>query len=311
VVVRANQWNVVSAVDVALRSVDGHAFPRRSVLDAHVGSGEQRARVRLLDEGQFARVSLARPLALAPGDRIVLRSSGARATVGGAEVLDVAPARRTADAVARLTLPLEARVFAAQPWCTAEEFARLSGLKAPTSPDVVPVGGWYVTETELARVRAKAAEVARDGWPAVPTVAAACGVDVAQLRAALGDELAESPLGDPGARKLLDALAASPFSPPAPAEVGTDPALVRALVRAGALVDLDGLLFSADAVDAARVLVTSALRQRGDLTVSDLREVLNTSRKFALPLLNRLDSEGVTRRNGDRRTLGPRAPTEH
>jgi selenocysteine-specific elongation factor len=310
VVVRADQWKVVSAVDVALRAVPGHRFARRSMLDAHIGSGEQRARVRLLDEGGFARVTLARPLPLAPGDRIVLRSSGARATIGGAEVLDIEPARRTADAVARLALPLEARVFAARPWCTPEEFARLSGVSAPASPDVVQVGAWYVTEGELARVRARAAEVARDGWPAITTVAAACGVEVAQLRAALGDELADSPLDDPAARKFLDALATSPFAPPTPAEVGTDPALVRALVRAGALVDLDGLLFGADAVEAAHVLVTHALRERGDLTVSELREVLNTSRKFALPLLNRLDSEGVTRRNGDRRTLGPRARAE-
>jgi hypothetical protein len=184
----------------------------------------------------------------------------------------------------------------------------LSGVGAPQAPDVVQVGGWYVTEGELARVRTRAAEVARDGWPAITTVAAACGVEVAQLRAALGDEVGESPLDDPAARKLLEALVASPFAPPAPAEIGTDPALVRALVRAGALVDLDGLLFSADAVESARGLVTGALRERGDLTVSELREVLNTSRKFALPLLNRLDSEGVTRRHGDRRTLGPRAP---
>jgi selenocysteine-specific elongation factor len=309
VVVRADQWSVVSVVDVELRAVPGHQFARRSVLDAHVGSGEGRARVRVLDDGQLARITLHRPLPLAPGDHIVLRSSGARTTIGGAEVLDVKPARRTAEAIARLALPLDERVLAAQPWSTSAEFARLSGISAPTtSSDVVQVGAWYVTAAELARVRARAAEVARSGWPAITTVAAACGVEVAQLRAALGDELTGSPLDDPAARKLLDALAASPFAPPAPADVGADPALVRALVRAGALVDLDGLLFGADAIATARVLVTDALRERGDLTVSELRELLDTSRKFALPILNRLDAEGVTRRVGDRRTLGPRAP---
>jgi selenocysteine-specific elongation factor len=43
------------------------------------------------------------------------------------------------------------------------------------------------------------------------------------------------------------------------------------------------------------------------LTVSRFREVLGTSRKYALPLLNSFDERGLTRRQGDVRRPGPSA----
>jgi selenocysteine-specific elongation factor len=36
-----------------------------------------------------------------------------------------------------------------------------------------------------------------------------------------------------------------------------------------------------------------------------LRQALGTSRRIAIPLLERLDKDGVTRRDGDRRVLRP------
>ncbi len=306
-VVLPGQWAVVGAVDVALRALPGHAFARRAMVDVHVGSGEQRGALRLLDEdGNYARVRLSRPLPLAPGDRLVLRSSGAQATVGGAEVLDVAPARRTVDALTRALLPPASRVLAARPWCTPSEFAMLAG-RPVAAGEAEQVGDWLVTPEELARVRARATELGRDGWPAVTTVATACGVEVAQLRAAVGDTLGESPLDHPDARKLLDALDAQPFAPPAPADTGASPALVRALVRAGALVDLDGVIFTANALEDARRRVAHAVVERGELTVADVRDILGSTRKYVLPIVNRMDAEGVTRRRGDLRIPGPRA----
>jgi len=306
-VVLPGQWAVVDVVDAALRALPGHTFARRGAVDVHVGSGEQRGALRVLDDdGGYARVRLSRPLPLAPGDRLVLRSSGAQATVGGAEVLDVAPARRTVDALARARLPVAARVFAARPWCTSSEFAMLAGRPA-VAGEAERVSDWLVTPEELSRVRARAAEMGRDGWPAITTVAAACRVEVAQLRAAIGDALTASPLDDPDAQKVLDALDAEPFSPPAPGDAGASPALVRALVRAGALVDLDGVIFTAGALAEARRRIADAVLDRGELTVADVRDILGSTRKYVLPIVNRMDAEGVTRRRGDVRIPGPRA----
>jgi selenocysteine-specific elongation factor len=41
------------------------------------------------------------------------------------------------------------------------------------------------------------------------------------------------------------------------------------------------------------------------VTVADVRDLLGSTRKYVLPILNRLDAEGVTRRRGDDRIPGP------
>ena len=42
-----------------------------------------------------------------------------------------------------------------------------------------------------------------------------------------------------------------------------------------------------------------------ELTMSDFRTMVDTSRKYALPLLNYYDSLGITLRKGDVRVPGP------
>ena len=148
-------------------------------------------------------------------------------------------------------------------------------------------------------------------------MASELGVDADRLRAALADDgelvvergYVRDATRRPGvgesaeARALLDALEKAPFSPPEPASAGADPALVRSLVREGALVDLDGIVFASSALDEARRRVRAALRDRGTVTVADVRDgalVTNV-------VLGALDGEGVTRRRGDDRIPGPAA----
>ncbi len=54
--------------------------------------------------------------------------------------------------------------------------------------------------------------------------------------------------------------------------------------------------------------VAEAIGERGELTVSEIRDVLDTSRKYVIPLCEYLDRERVTKRRGDARVLGERAP---
>ncbi len=50
--------------------------------------------------------------------------------------------------------------------------------------------------------------------------------------------------------------------------------------------------------------IVAKLKEGGTgLTVADIRDILGTTRKFAVPLCEYLDRVGVTRRNGDFRTL--------
>jgi selenocysteine-specific elongation factor len=50
-------------------------------------------------------------------------------------------------------------------------------------------------------------------------------------------------------------------------------------------------------------IIRQYLRSHGSATASELRQALGTSRRVIIPLLERLDRDGVTVRQGDRRKL--------
>lgn len=331
------QWLPVTAFDAELTMVPGEEPVTRGVLQAHVGSGVHPAHVRALDDPRFVRVRLAGThLPLAPGDRLVLRSSARRTTVAGATVLDVAPTRRAADAPARLDRPLGERVLAARPWARANDVDALAGTDlagAQTMLDAVVAGGhaavvgaWTVaTDTRdalLARAVAVTERHERD-HPVergidLAVLASRLDLDVPRLRAVLATDerlRVERDVVSTGAastlpadaQRFLDALRAAPFAPPSPAEVGVGADVVRVLVKDGAVVALDGIYFAAEAVEEARRRVSRALDTRPALKLSDVRDLLGSTRKFVVPIATRLDSEGITRRRGDERIAGPRA----
>ena len=104
-------------------------------------------------------------------------------------------------------------------------------------------------------------------------------------------------------RALLDAVGSTPFAPPPPDDIG----LARALTREGTLVEVGGIYFAPEALAEARERVVAALAARGSLTIADARDVLGSTRKYVVPIMNHLDATGVTRRRGDDRIPGPRS----
>ncbi|HTC81143.1 MAG TPA: selenocysteine-specific translation elongation factor [Acidimicrobiia bacterium] len=286
----------------------------------------------------YGRLRLDTPLPLQPGDRIVLRDSGSQTTVGGAEVLDVSPVGRARLAAGRLPLAVGPRILAGRPWLRPSEIGPLAGVgpgeAKQLAEDLVrsgaarPAGEHLVAAETLGDVRRRALELTAEhhrrhplepGFD-LPALAAALGLDAARARAALeGTEglvveqgrarLASHQgrvAGEPEAQRLLAALDAVPFAPPAPAEVGGSPEIVRGLLREGLLLDLDGTIFTAAAVEKARLVVREGLERHGSLTVSQARDLLGSSRKYVLAILAHFDAEGITRRRGDERFPGPR-----
>jgi selenocysteine-specific elongation factor len=65
----------------------------------------------------------------------------------------------------------------------------------------------------------------------------------------------------------------------------------------------EGLLFHREAVDRAREILAGFIRQEGKLESVRFKYLLDTTRKFALPLLDYFDRVGVTRRVGNTRYL--------
>ena len=102
--VQPSRWTVAGVIDVRLAPPSpGHGRPPGAIrlppqITLHIGAARTVARVRMLG-GRFARLSLAHPLPLHIGDRVLLRDPGAAADhasgrpIFGATVLDVSPPR--------------------------------------------------------------------------------------------------------------------------------------------------------------------------------------------------------------------------
>ena len=79
--------------------------------------------------------------------------------------------------------------------------------------------------------------------------------------------------------------------------------LLAEMESAGQLVRLAGdIAMTSTALEQAMSLLRDAATD-GPLTASEARQVLGTSRKYILPLLEELDRRGITRRSGDTRTF--------
>ena len=63
------------------------------------------------------------------------------------------------------------------------------------------------------------------------------------------------------------------------------------------------LYIHAKVLEELKGLVAGFVKEKGSITVADLRDLVNTSRKYAVPLLEYLDRIHFTRREGDRRVL--------
>ncbi len=118
----------------------------------------------------------------------------------------------------------------------------------------------------------------------------------------------------------IAAYQAGGFQPPAPDQIaqkaGSAVAAVRQMidlaVDQGELKHLGGGLYLAAAVESdLRQRVQQRLAGGRTMTVSQIRDVLGTSRKFAVPICEYLDRIGLTRRTGDLRTLAGEKPQIH
>lgn len=79
------------------------------------------------------------------------------------------------------------------------------------------------------------------------------------------------------------------------------------LLRQGVLVKVaEDLYFHASALDDAKNKLAGFFSSKKEITVGEVRDIFNTSRKYALPLLEYFDREKITRRVGDLRVPGAR-----
>ncbi len=331
--VTPGRFQVTDLVDVRVSGDPVDSLPTALML--HAGSAAVPVRVRPLGT-DTARLRLDTGLPLRIGDRVLLRDPGRHRVVGGVTVLDVAPpalrrrgdaARRAAELATMDGVPALAGELRRRGLARRAELVRMGvpvGDAAPVAGDwLADPGYWSALRDRLAA----AVTGYLDAHPLEP------GAPVEALRQALDlpdralvDALVAAPLlaragriglagrdtalPPPVARaveRVRADLAGGPFRAPDAArlaELGLGPRELAAAVRAGALLRIaDGVVLLPGAVDGAAAVLA---RLPQPFTLSAAREALGTTRRVAVPLLELLDRNGVTRRlPDDRRLLSP------
>lgn len=109
------------------------------------------------------------------------------------------------------------------------------------------------------------------------------------------------------AAEILKTLEDAGLNPPLPADLqstANHEAAYKFLSRTRQILPLDPkVTLSAKVYQETVVRVREFIEQKGQVTASEIRQHLETSRKILMPLLERLDREKVTRREGDVRVL--------
>ena len=308
------QWRSTRRFDASLQVLSGlhHEVSRRGAYFAYIGSGEFPVKLRVLGHDAIVpggsglvRLHLAQPLPLTPGDRFVLRESGRDETVGGGEVLDVAPVLPASKARPDRSVD---RVIAERGWVDADDLEALTGeRREPTlGQGGVHRSGCRSRRGRQDRSRSVAGEMGldiaelddRQRW----VVNLLDGVKVEAGRARLAGT--SDPLKD---HPFVVALLTGGVTPPEP--TGVDKSQLGELVRRKLVVERDGVYFHPATIDHVADAAARLLSAQPDgFTVAQLRDDLGVSRKYALPLVNELDARGITRRRGDLRVAGPRLP---
>ena len=101
---------------------------------------------------------------------------------------------------------------------------------------------------------------------------------------------------------FITSLAEKPYSPSS--DVLLEPRLIELLVEQGEIVKVtDNVVFLTSVYDEMVKRIVSYIGDQGKITVSEVKDLFKTSRKYAVALLEYLDAQKVTRRVGDERVL--------
>ena len=373
------QLRPTDRLDVQVRLIPAAPQPlvQNAQLDLFVGATEVPSRVTLLDRDElrpgetgWLQLRLARPIAVARGDRYILRLPSPSRTLGGGMVVDTHPPRHrrfraeviaALEALARGTpADLLRRALSDGEPHAWPGLLQASGLSADagaaglaelvasgeaivlgdadqrfepgdSSPPslgsdlqsrwVLSASGWatlcnkftaalqsyhrrYPLRMGMPREELRSRlRLSSEGLEALLATAAA-----RQLAVVQGSSVrlpahvpTLSPEQERAARRLLEAFAATPYSPPAP---DLDAEVLGWLVEQGKIVRVSADVAFLPATYTEMVdWVREQIRRTGEVTVAQFRDRFSTSRKYALALLEHLDERKITRRRGDVRVL--------
>lgn len=339
--------NVVASVLEVSLSGHPYELGQRGSHLMYVGSAETSVRIKLLGtdaigpgESAAAQLRLTRSLPLQRGDRFVLRDAGRNVTFGGGVVVDPfpEPVKRGNREVAALIRALETLEEGEAGALLLERLGEMTIAEAAIriGSSVVPRGGTTLGDRLVSAARLEgltsllletlgdyhAAHPLEKGMPKASLTAAlslsanACDALLTLASAVSREgpivrltshEVGLSPELEEARDRLVEKLQESEFSPPPTASLHIDRALVRALEDAGEITRIADFHLTRAQVESMKEKVRTLLGAGEGASISQIRDFLGTSRKYAVPLCEWMDEIGFTRRAGDLRVLGPKA----
>ncbi len=334
-----NELESTGVMDVSLEWLDPLTKPTKPTeLLLAIGTAEIPVILKPLRD-RFARLQLTEPVLALPCDKFVLRRPSPALTVSGGTVIDPFPPRRLnrAKTFDRLTKLVNASLAERAELLVQEsanglpvtQLVKLTGAPSiPEVPNLVRVNGQHlVTKLWIEQRRQKLLEWLKAYHAKNPSAAGApvsqakLGLDAHLLNAVLehapdvvlrGDLISltnhRPQVSDADAKAtsaIEQTFRQAGFAPPSPAEIAADKTtrnLLESLIKNGKLVRVSAdLIFHADVI--AHIRQSLAAHKGRRFTVPDFKSWTNISRKYAIPLLEYLDHQRVTKRDGDVRVV--------
>jgi selenocysteine-specific elongation factor len=349
--------------DAAYKHLEEAAEPLRHNVEVKlfVGAAEVMARTRILGTREiapggegFLQLALTEPVALARGDRFILRRPSPGATIGGGQILDPYPGKKhrrfksgVVEHLALLALgdpeDLLLQTLSRREPVTKPELAKLAGLPPKDAYELIQdlavkgrlmeVDEWVITRDGWDRATRRVVHILAEFHQRFPLRQ---GMPREELRSRLAQPaplfhgLIDSAVGNGTLKEnggplslqahrvhyseeqrqrieaLMNTLASEGVNSPSVREVrlsvGDD--VYQSLLEDGRLVQLNAdVVYGSDDYQRIREAVRDYLVIHDRINAAQLRDLLGTSRKYAIAVLEHLDHLRVTRRVGDDRFL--------
>ena len=309
----------------------------RGAYHLHLGTGAWPVQLRSIPgtdiSGGAAILKLQQPLPVTVGERFILREVGRRSVVGGGTIVvpgaDPRPSHNQKFVAAARSLPDlgpdEVATHLLSMFGTASLADILVWSNGGSPSGAIVAGDIAITKEQGNAISVRITSLVRqfhvdnplrEGFPKA-SLASKLNVNLAVVETVLSDN---DSLRDDGSTvaltsfnaKLTDAqedrwasvreeLKASGLAVPRLADLGVDQEMLHVLLREARLTRISGdLVYLPDQV--AQIIDRVGELGSG-FTVAEFRDALGLSRKYAVPILEYLDGQGITMRAGDNRSL--------
>lgn len=332
ILVKPGYLSASSFLDVRMRLLKTSPRPLKNLtrIRVYLGTGEYLGRAYILDKQEIkpgeeglAQLRLQTPLAAFKSEKFVVRFYSPMITVGGGEIINPNPKthRRFENSVIQGLLEFEklnekelglAQVILGLKALKENIISALSGLhkKYPLRLNIpkeelksrLPCScDSNLFEQSLKELYSENKVYLKQDRVRLTEHKVNLSPQQDRIKSLIEELLSQKPFSPPDIKSIKEALKDKP---------NIIEEAISYLTETGQIVILsEEVILHQKAIQNAGSSLKEYLNQKNEITVSEFAKLLNTSRKYAIPILQHFDSAGITRRVGDKRILVRTSPT--